>query len=132
MQDIEVILWTVSVLCQSYKKKQLKCFQVGLAPISWTLLFPVVALPCLSLLLSVGRLSNSGPVLTYKRIAPIASGQFDSPIAAYFVCSQNNKSRNRLGPDLVRGGTSVSGGTTSCSERTLLAFFLSFSVLLGN
>uniref|UniRef100_A0A1I7WBT5 Mannosyltransferase n=1 Tax=Heterorhabditis bacteriophora TaxID=37862 RepID=A0A1I7WBT5_HETBA len=48
--------------------------QLGLAPISWIFVFPVFALPALSLLLSIGHLSTHGPVLTFRRIAPIAAG----------------------------------------------------------
>ncbi|CAI4231675.1 unnamed protein product [Auanema sp. JU1783] len=48
--------------------------QLGLSPIYWILLFPIVALPVFSLLLPLGHLANTGPVLTYKRIVPLASG----------------------------------------------------------
>ncbi|XGW09164.1 hypothetical protein V3C99_011461 [Haemonchus contortus] len=48
--------------------------QLALAPITWIFFFPLFALPAISLMLSVGSLSTHGPVLTYKRLAPIASG----------------------------------------------------------
>ena len=48
--------------------------QLALSPISWVLFFPLFALPAISLMLSVGSLSTHGPVLTYKRLAPIAAG----------------------------------------------------------
>lgn len=48
--------------------------QLALAPLTWIFLFPLFALPAVSLMLSIGNLSTHGPVLTYKRLAPIASG----------------------------------------------------------
>uniref|UniRef100_A0A158PCD6 3'-5' exonuclease domain-containing protein n=1 Tax=Angiostrongylus cantonensis TaxID=6313 RepID=A0A158PCD6_ANGCA len=52
--------------------------QLALTPVSWIVFFPLFAIPAASLILSVGNLSTHGPVLTYKRLAPIASGDFFS------------------------------------------------------
>ncbi|WKX93471.1 hypothetical protein Q1695_011055 [Nippostrongylus brasiliensis] len=48
--------------------------QLALAPITWIFFYPLFALPAISLMLSIGSLSTHGPVLTYKRLAPIAAG----------------------------------------------------------
>ncbi|VDM57016.1 unnamed protein product [Angiostrongylus costaricensis] len=48
--------------------------QLALTPVSWIVFFPLFAIPAASLILSVGNLSTHGPVLTYRRLAPIASG----------------------------------------------------------
>ncbi|VDM79163.1 unnamed protein product [Strongylus vulgaris] len=50
--------------------------QLALGRITWMLFFPLFALPAISLMLSIGSLSTHGPVLTYKRLAPIAAGKF--------------------------------------------------------
>lgn len=50
--------------------------QLALGPITWVFFFPLFALPAISLMLSIGSLSTHGPVLTYKRLAPIAAGDF--------------------------------------------------------
>ncbi|GMT16910.1 hypothetical protein PFISCL1PPCAC_8207 [Pristionchus fissidentatus] len=48
--------------------------QLALCDLSWPLIFLLFALPSLSLLVSLGYLSQNGPVLTFQRIAPISAG----------------------------------------------------------
>ncbi|GMR36782.1 hypothetical protein PMAYCL1PPCAC_06977 [Pristionchus mayeri] len=48
--------------------------QLSLCDLSWPFIFLLFALPSLSLLVSLGYLSQNGPVLTFHRIAPISAG----------------------------------------------------------
>lgn len=42
--------------------------------LSWPLIFLVFSLPAINLFINLGFVSGAGPVLTFARIAPIASG----------------------------------------------------------
>ncbi|CAD6196632.1 unnamed protein product [Caenorhabditis auriculariae] len=48
--------------------------QLAISSVRWFFFFPIFAIPALTLLISVGHLSRTASVLTFRRIAPIAAG----------------------------------------------------------
>lgn len=48
--------------------------QLAMADIRWVFFFPLFALPAITLMMTVGHLSKSAAVQTFRKLAPIASG----------------------------------------------------------
>lgn len=48
--------------------------QLAISDIRWIFFFPIFALPALNLMLTVGHLSKSAPVQTFRKLAPISAG----------------------------------------------------------
>ncbi|CAL2035017.1 unnamed protein product [Caenorhabditis brenneri] len=48
--------------------------QLAIADIRWVFFFPIFALPALTLMMTVGHLSKSAPVQTFRKMVPLAAG----------------------------------------------------------
>lgn len=75
--------------------------QLSLCNLSWPFIFLLFGLPSLSLLLSLGYLSQNGPVLTFHRISPISAGNSFPLIHSSSLVNFPSHNSNRITQDLV-------------------------------